>query len=198
MGRPFKNTVRTTQDDIIESARAYFLAQGFAGTSISEIANSAKVAKSLIYHHFSSKVAIWKAVKEQIIKESIGEEWALRDFDTSTLEGFLNDFVSFRFYLYADNPDLVTLMQWQKLEKSEEAITGLSKGIINVVEEKIKRLQLENKVRQDISSEIVTYIITSSASNPFSDQVSFLKDEIQQQIYLKFIIKSLLQILIPN
>ena len=158
----------------------------------------AKVAKSLIYHHFNSKEDIWKAVKEQIIKDSMGAQWQPVILMVTTLELFLNDFVHFRFNLYDKNPDLVTLMNWQRLEKEEEKISGLSQGIINAVEEKIKILQQNGKIRADISWEIATYLITSSAANPFLDQVLFLKEESQKKAYLRVIINGLLQFLAPQ
>jgi len=198
MGRPSKKLARATQEDIIESARAQFLAHGFAGASISEIAKKAKVSKSLLYHHFKDKEDIWKAVKDQIIKESMGDQGTAHDFTTTTLAAFLNDFVPFRFNLYDKNPDLVTLINWQRLETTAEKISGLSTGILKTIEEKIKILQQNGKVKKDISCEIAAYLIISNAANPFLDQAYFLKEEAQKAAYLKIIIKGLQQLLSPQ
>mgnify|MGYP006447964239 CR=1 FL=1 len=59
-----------TREEILEAASYYFVENGFEGTSIQNVADRAKVNKSLIYHHFQSKEELWKTVKTYIIKKS--------------------------------------------------------------------------------------------------------------------------------
>ena len=58
-GRPTKN--RANGSKKIKKAALYEFARGgFQGTSISQIAETAGVARPLIQHHFSGKEDLWK------------------------------------------------------------------------------------------------------------------------------------------
>lgn len=49
---------------MLEAGRALFGAQGYDGTSIAEIGNRAGIAKSVLYHYFSSKAGLYEAILE--------------------------------------------------------------------------------------------------------------------------------------
>lgn len=48
----------STADKILETATALFLAQGYAGTSMSALAKACGIQKASLYHHFDSKEAV--------------------------------------------------------------------------------------------------------------------------------------------
>ena len=51
-----------TQARIVDAAYALFLRQGYHGTSMRQIADSAGITMGGIYNHFAGKEAIWEAV----------------------------------------------------------------------------------------------------------------------------------------
>ncbi|MGH9213438.1 MAG: TetR/AcrR family transcriptional regulator [Acidimicrobiales bacterium] len=51
-----------TRAAIIRAARRQFAAGGFPSTSIDDVANTAKVSKGAVYHHFEDKQALFEAV----------------------------------------------------------------------------------------------------------------------------------------
>lgn len=51
-----------TRKAILEAARTLFLSQGYHGTSMRQIAQSASVTIGAIYHHFADKEAIFQAI----------------------------------------------------------------------------------------------------------------------------------------
>jgi TetR/AcrR family transcriptional regulator len=51
-----------TRADILAAARKVFALRGFAGTSIREVAEAARVNKAMIYYHFKDKVDLYRAV----------------------------------------------------------------------------------------------------------------------------------------
>ena len=59
-GRPAAPTER--RDDILAAALACFVAEGFHGTAVPEVAHKAKVATGTIYHYFPSKEALVNAL----------------------------------------------------------------------------------------------------------------------------------------
>ena len=60
-------TRRNTRERILEVAEERFAQQGFAATSISEIAVKVGISSPGIYKHFSNKLAIYEAVCERLL-----------------------------------------------------------------------------------------------------------------------------------
>lgn len=197
MARP-KAEHHKTAELILESAQEHFLQKGFKGTSINDVADQAKINKSLIYHHFKDKENLWKAVKERILKKAANSPLDEIDFKRSTLKEFLNVFIPFRFHLYAHHPELVQLMGWQRLESQNQSLSGITLKNFTELDGYILSLQEIGEIRGDLKPDMISYLIMSMASNGFIDRAKFLKTEEGQSQYLKFIIESLIMILRPN
>ena len=60
---------RTTRDRILVAARSHFGTQGYEATPIGAILETAGVARGALYHHFSSKDALFAAVLDQVLAE---------------------------------------------------------------------------------------------------------------------------------
>ena len=58
-----------TRDALITAARELFGQQGYAATSTEEIVERAGVTKGALYHHFSDKENLFRAVFEQVQRE---------------------------------------------------------------------------------------------------------------------------------
>lgn len=56
------------RDSIIDAATAVFARQGFSGAKTQDIAREAKVSEALIFRHFPTKVAIYRAVLRRMIR----------------------------------------------------------------------------------------------------------------------------------
>jgi AcrR family transcriptional regulator len=75
-----------THDLLVSVARELFTEHGYAATSIEEIIQRAGVARGALYHHFSGKEALFRAVYEAVQSEAVssvmaaalavGEPWA--------------------------------------------------------------------------------------------------------------------------
>jgi AcrR family transcriptional regulator len=53
-----------TTGTLIDAARKLFAAQGYAGTSLDDVARESDVTKGALYHHFEDKTALFRAVFE--------------------------------------------------------------------------------------------------------------------------------------
>jgi AcrR family transcriptional regulator len=60
-----------TRELLISTARERFTEQGYAATSIEDIVQRAGVAKGALYHHFSGKDALFRAVYEAVQAEAV-------------------------------------------------------------------------------------------------------------------------------
>lgn len=61
-----------THEALLESAAACFLENGFLATSLDQVAQRARVTKGAIYHHFTSKRELFRAVLERQQEQSVG------------------------------------------------------------------------------------------------------------------------------
>jgi AcrR family transcriptional regulator len=58
-----------TRSAIVQSARQLFGEYGFGGTTIDQIAVGANVAKGAVYHHFSTKEAIFETIFDDVSRD---------------------------------------------------------------------------------------------------------------------------------
>jgi AcrR family transcriptional regulator len=64
LGRPPKQEGRNTRERILDAAIKLFAAEGFAGTSLRQIAQAVGIKESAIYAHFESKEALYRTIFE--------------------------------------------------------------------------------------------------------------------------------------
>jgi AcrR family transcriptional regulator len=62
-----------TQTAIVKAAKRIFGERGFAAATMDNIAAAARVAKGAVYHHFSTKEALFEAVFEQVSLELVSD-----------------------------------------------------------------------------------------------------------------------------
>ncbi len=144
------NKAAATQDAILKAAEKLFVKNGFADTSISRIAKSAGVTKSLIHHHFGSKEQLWTEVKRRRFGEYYDAQRKDLDFTNADVK-ILVDAVTRYFELLRRNPDLVRLISWHLLETTThfEREEG---ELARQGAEKIAEAQAAGTIRQDIDA----------------------------------------------
>src|SRR5260370_40654414 len=64
MGKQAGRRAATTEA-ILKAGRRLFGEQGFAATTMDDIAEAARVAKGAVYHHFATKETVFEAVVDQ-------------------------------------------------------------------------------------------------------------------------------------
>ena len=62
-----------TTEAILTAARRLFGTQGFAATTMDEIAEGAGIAKGAVYHHFKTKEAVFEAVFDLVSRDLVVE-----------------------------------------------------------------------------------------------------------------------------
>jgi AcrR family transcriptional regulator len=71
-----------TTGEILDGARRLFASDGYQSTSLDDIAEAAAVTKGAIYHHFSGKPDLFRAVferEEQRLAEQSGQAYASKE-----------------------------------------------------------------------------------------------------------------------
>jgi AcrR family transcriptional regulator len=101
---------------ILEAAISLFAANGFAGTSVDEIVDTAGVNKRMVYHYFGNK--------EKLFQEVLAAEYSkLEALEIETLhpeepiEKVVTDIVAAYFSFLQANPEFVNLILWENLNQ---------------------------------------------------------------------------------
>ena len=167
MSAPRKHDPEGSRSAILESAEQLFLARGFAGASMSEIAKASGVTKSLIHHHFGSKEALWREVKRRRFAGYFEQQMALFASGGPSAE-LLRE--SMRVYLQflRDNPDTVRLMSWLQLEGDRD-VTEMVGELRDAGIEHVRSAQEAGVLRDDVPAPFVLMTFLGLVSAWFND-----------------------------
>jgi TetR/AcrR family transcriptional regulator len=137
-----------TRREIMEAASELFAANGFADTSLSDIAERADVTKSLIHHHFGSKEKLWNEVSRSIFDEYESVQKQMIEQGPDTLETYVASIRMYAEFLEA-HPEIARMHGWMALEDVSKA-EFKAKGLMSLGIEKLTRAQKEGAIRDDI------------------------------------------------
>lgn len=89
-----------TRADILAAARTVFALRGFAGTSIREVAEAARVNKAMIYYYFQDKVDLYRAVLSDSF-DAMRDIWRHKVFQGEAparrkIQKYIEGFISFQ------------------------------------------------------------------------------------------------------
>jgi len=170
-----------TRMRIIKAAHKLFAEYGFSGTTTKAIADFAKVNENLIFHHFKNKAELWKQVKAEVIHHIPLEPL---DVEPQSLAIFLKSIITQRISLYQQRPDLVRLLQWQRLEsKSDQLAADHILAPKNWIAP-ILHLQKTHKIQAETHAEIIVIWLLTSINAAVFDNIAFLKREKNRQDYI--------------
>lgn len=182
--------IDTSIDKILKAARQLFVAHGFEGTSMGEIAKAADVNKSLLYHYFATKEALWKQCKENILQTTHNINFAIPT--DQGLRAFLEALIMSRYQLYEKNPDLTRMIAWQNLADSAEELQGTGPISAASWQAAIKKLQKQGVIKSTLNPKFIIAFLLSSML-PVTTQYlqSILKTPNEREAYIKMLIEHL-------
>jgi AcrR family transcriptional regulator len=189
-----KSTQRTTQgtsEKILESARTLFVQHGFSGTSMGQIATKAGVNHSLLFHHFGNKEKLWQEVKQAIVEEGKSVYSNLPSLD-QPLEPFLSELIARAITFYKNNPDIVRMVSWQRLEIKTDQPIGitLSKESLKWLEA-VQHFQKTGEMNPALKPECVITMVWALVGSIAMDPNIFIADPENNKLFITFCAQSL-------
>lgn len=190
--KPRKTQQRSlqTRDRIIRAAQKLFVKQGFSAVKVEAVARLAKINHSLIYHHFKSKQALWLAVKQHIVKHS---DFSLtkEDSDNMPCVDFIRHVVRKSISFYQDNPHIVSLINWQRMEKNHENIgagrTSEAKKWIAA----FSKYQQNGEITLKAKPEYIMTMVLGITSSAVMDKNVFIKKKQDFEDYIEYCVAAL-------
>lgn len=183
----------STKEKILVAARELFVAHGFAGTSMGKVAKLAQVNHSLIFHHFTNKEQLWIAVKHDIVGAAEESTKSLPDTDLP-FAAFLKELFWRNLAIYRKQPDIVRMLNWQRLERSCGSQIGVtaSQEMQDWVKA-FKHYQTTGDLAQSINVEFLITMVLSIISSAALDPNVFIQHEEQLNAYIEFCLTTLLK-----
>lgn len=114
---PRQRAPRPARERILDAALALFAAQGLAGTSMDAVARRARVAKGLVFHHFGSKQALYRAAMEATYA-SLRERQDATDLTGLGPVAGMRRLVIDTFRIFRDRPEIVAMMNEENLHRA--------------------------------------------------------------------------------
>jgi AcrR family transcriptional regulator len=142
-----------TRARLLAAARREFAAFGIAGARVDRIAAEAASNKAQIYYYFGSKEQLFDAVFAALADELVRE---LR-LDVDDLPGFAARLAE----RYEQDPDVLRLMTWQRLERSTDrpvVAVNLSKAKIAEIAQAQADGRLSDRYPADVLYHAVMHI----------------------------------------
>ncbi|OPL19892.1 MAG: hypothetical protein AVO35_00050 [Candidatus Aegiribacteria sp. MLS_C] len=149
-----------TRESILDAAEEVFVERGFSGASIKRIAESAGVAKSLLYHYFPSKKDLWQEVIHRRVRQA-GLPGKLLETVASVSRDGLEAVREGRkhttyFEFMRDNPQFVRMLAWLNAEREFpcEPPVDMKEGVLD----RLAELQEKGIFRKDIDPRVFVII----------------------------------------
>ena len=167
-----------TRSNIIDVATKEFVAHGFDGASINEIANASDTSKRMIYYHFGSKQELYTAVLEAAYAR-VGRSAVTPDLpqQEQTAMEALRSYACEAFEKFNANEDFVRLIMAENLARGStiqksDIVRQRSRTNLSALEAICRRGVEEGSMRSDFRTVDLYFAIVGVAFHAVSNRTS--------------------------
>jgi AcrR family transcriptional regulator len=151
---PRQRDPERTKRSILEAATTEFVAHGFAGASVNEIAARAQVNKRMLYHYYGKKDDLYLAVLERIYKGIRSAETQLRLGDLPPRQA-IEKLVMFTWKYFLDHPEFISLLNTENMLQARHLrrssrISDLHSPLISMITDVLARGEAEGAFRKGV------------------------------------------------
>jgi TetR/AcrR family transcriptional regulator len=147
------------------AARRLFARQGYAGTSMADIANAAGVSKATVFHHFKSKRRLYESLIGEAVAGFREQLVPLLDSNVDLAER-LEAFAAVHYRRLAANRGTMRLIIRELLDStagsSDLFASGLMAENFSLVVDALRRGQQSGTVRKDADPGLAAFVLLSS------------------------------------
>lgn len=173
---------KNTEESILTAAQSVFLKKGLAGARMQEIADKAKINKSLLHYYFRSKNKLFDAVFEYVFRKFSPNIFKVFEDERPFAEK-VEDFVSQYIDLVAKNPFIPVFVINELNSKSPDKLTNKLKDLgarTDLIEAQIHTEIEAGRMRKGnpkhIMIDILAMIIFPFVAKPIVKELMFTGD----------------------
>lgn len=174
-----------TKNRILDAAHVLFTKQGFAATSTAQVAQLAEVTHSLIFHHFKNKQGLWEAVRQRIVLKARGQNELLPSLE-QPFRDFIYALLLDRVTTYRQDPALLQIVNWQRIEKNVDNIGLRNNGHAKAWLAAFLYYQEQGEIAKQYKPEFILTLVFAIVSNLAFDPNIFVKSKKRISEYLDF------------
>lgn len=138
-----------TKEEILKAAELVFAEKGFAGATLREISKASSASGPLIVFHFKDKHGVYEAVKAAIIRRFFAV-WDNTFAPKESVHSFIEHILRAMFRFYQDNPTMIRLARWGRLEGDIEPWPGEEEWH-HACWDRIRESQERGEIRNDLT-----------------------------------------------
>ncbi|MCE2991869.1 MAG: TetR/AcrR family transcriptional regulator [Candidatus Jidaibacter sp.] len=181
----------STKEKILAAARKLFVMHGFSGTSIGKIAKLVNVNNSLIFHYFENKETLWSAVKQSIVDDQNKRSKTLPSLELPFID-FLRTLIIRNINFYHENPDIMRMLGWQRLEQKEGKVIGIKLSAESQLWiDALNHYKANGEINPALKTEFILMLILAITSSAALDENDFIKSGEDREAYISFCADSL-------
>ena len=153
-----------TRSRILEAALKEFSKGGFAGARVDSIVRRAKVNKRMLYHYFTDKEGLFRAVLRHKIRERKGRI----ESQTASNDEISN--VSLWFQQNCRDTDWVRLLAWESLQTTNDVVLDEAerRRLVRQAAAHIRKKQAAGILRKDVSADFLQLAKVSLSMFPLA------------------------------
>jgi AcrR family transcriptional regulator len=120
-----KNVRRLSKDDILEKTAPLFASEGYAATSMRDLAKACGITPAALYHHFTDKEQLYREVLEYTFRRRIGRMGeALKE--VTTFEDKVRRVMEVLVDAIHGDDLFLPMLRWELLERDEKRLEYLA------------------------------------------------------------------------
>ncbi|MBS0316020.1 MAG: TetR family transcriptional regulator [Proteobacteria bacterium] len=151
-----ERAAQATQESILRAATKIFAEHGYDGATVEKISKAARSYDRMIYYYFGNKEGLFVAVLEEAYRRFNEAEAAL-ELDPKQSPEAMKEVVRFMVRYYRDNPEFVTLLNSENLQRGKHVAKSLRAGeyslpAIGIVERILRAGAARGLFRPDVSA----------------------------------------------
>lgn len=182
--RPRIRDAEATRQRILEAAKKEFAQNGLEGARVDTIALEAQANKRMLYHYFESKENLFKIIIEQAYIDIRSQEAKL-NLEKLPPKDAMIKFVKFTWDYYLKNPEFITLVNNENLNKARHisqsvVLRDISQTFVNRIQAILDKGAKEGVFRKGLDAVQVNITIASIGyyylTNCYTGSVIFERD----------------------
>jgi AcrR family transcriptional regulator len=180
---------KETEEKIFEAAREVFQARGFEGARMQEIADVAKINKSMLHYYYRNKDNLFFEVFKAGIKKIVPQLLAILNKEID-LKSKIKEIVEFYYFTFSENPQLPSFVIYemnQNTERFKEFVGTHQISLPQTYIDQVNRAVQEKRIKDIAPNQLLMNIISLCLMPIVAKNMVQMLFKLDEANYLEFL-----------